>query len=420
MENYKNKYLILPVSDTEYIVYNSIKHIPIKISIEQLLYFNILFDKTKLNNLTKKQKNEYNEFVKKVKEIKFLSLKDDFIDKKKRLNNENTENSILFYLSLTNKCNLKCKYCYNYEHRKTDYKDFSFTKWKQIIDKIIVYANQIVITGGECTLVSYFYDIISYIKQNNSKISLTVISNGNTNYKENNIISALKMVDNLKISCDNLSDNPNERINFNKNIFFQNIKLLKDNNINNITIASVWVKGKEEDLYGVRNYCKNNKLAHTTTMFLPNNKNEINKIPDINLYKTYESIKIFDDNEVKIIDQSIKYKSITCEAANKTYSIAANGDIYPCQSFHYNEFKLGNITNQNFLDIHNSNLAQMFRYANDVNYIEKCCDCNIKYICGGGCLANTYRIEGKLFRHPKELCEYYRSEAEKRLTNIDF
>ncbi len=40
-------------------------------------------------------------------------------------------------------------------------------------------------------------------------------------------------------------------------------------------------------------------------------------------------------------------------------------------------------------------------------------------VCGGGCVAETLKLEGGLNKHPSTLCKYYRKGAIYRLKNVE-
>ncbi len=60
----------------------------------------------------------------------------------------------------------------------------------------------------------------------------------------------------------------------------------------------------------------------------------------------------------------------------------------------------------------------MLRLSNDVNHKQKCKDCNLKYLCGGGCIATTYKVEGNFLAYPQTMCEFLARGAKQTLENI--
>lgn len=90
------------------------------------------------------------------------------------------ENSMFFihkaYLHLTQKCNLKCKYCYNASNLgKTE--DMSTQEWKNIILKLKKEGfDYIVFTGGEFFLRKDLIELTDYVKQ--LDMTLHILTNG--------------------------------------------------------------------------------------------------------------------------------------------------------------------------------------------------------------------------------------------------
>ena len=81
-----------------------------------------------------------------------------------------------------------------------------------------------------------------------------------------------------------------------------------------------------------------------------------------------------------------------CGAGNEYFSVAPNGDIYPCHQFVGDEkFKMGSV----FEGALNTDIRSTFA-ANCLFTRKKCGDCFAKYICSGGCSANNYHFEGDM------------------------
>jgi len=81
-----------------------------------------------------------------------------------------------------------------------------------------------------------------------------------------------------------------------------------------------------------------------------------------------------------------------CGAGNEYFSVAPNGDLYPCHQFVGDEkFKMGNV--------YEGKLDPEIRNAFATNCLftrKKCGDCFAKFICSGGCSANNYHFEGDM------------------------
>jgi len=110
-------------------------------------------------------------------------------------------------ISLTNKCNLKCKYCH-FKDKQNNFTEFSFNDLKTIIDNIHVYCMKnhlekfklgIVGSGEPMMKFSLLIELLEYIKSNDySEFNLYTITNG-TMLNERKINELYKYKDLIKV-----------------------------------------------------------------------------------------------------------------------------------------------------------------------------------------------------------------------------
>ena len=170
-------FIVLPIDDEHSVFYNSIVHIACKLTKIELLILDLYY---------KYQDREYilEQFPEDKKGLILKSL--EFVDKNELLCTKEKECFIndcvypsTYYLHLTYQCQLRCTYCYNQKIRKEQkYKSLSKDEWIEILDKILPYANHIILTGGECFLNPNIANIVEYIKDVNPAIAISCISNG--------------------------------------------------------------------------------------------------------------------------------------------------------------------------------------------------------------------------------------------------
>ncbi len=97
-----------------------------------------------------------------------------------------------------------------------------------------------------------------------------------------------------------------------------------------------------------------------------------------------------------------------CGAGNEYFSVAPNGDIYPCHQFVGDEkFKMGNVNGGAL----NADIRSTFA-ENCLFTREKCDKCFAKYICSGGCSANNYPFEGDMNKPYGVTCEMMKKRIE--------
>lgn len=164
-------------------------------------------------------------------------------------------------LLITNRCNLRCFYCYvDVSHRQL--KDLTIDEILRIID--ILHKNGtkiIVLLGGEPLLRDDIAEIIEYI--NKKSIICEVITNG---YLAEKRIEALKLVDSVCVSLD--GDSITHDLNRGKGSFntaVNAIRLFKKNNINT-RFKSVITKNNIDSLNFLAEFARKNRLFFTASI----------------------------------------------------------------------------------------------------------------------------------------------------------
>lgn len=80
------------------------------------------------------------------------------------------------------------------------------------------------------------------------------------------------------------------------------------------------------------------------------------------------------------------------------------GDCYPCFYMQVPEFKVGNIRESDLSSMYKTdvmhNLLQM-----DITSVKECNTCDLRYICGGGCRGEAYRVKGSLYVPDPYACD---------------
>ncbi len=100
---------------------------------------------------------------------------------------------------------------------------------------------------------------------------------------------------------------------------------------------------------------------------------------------------------IQIFEEAVRvwagYKAGLC-VFSKTCGTAEvmehNGDLYSCDHFVYPEYKLGNIEDTPLLDLHSSEKQKKFGNDKFDNLPQQCSDCEVNFICHGGCPKNRF------------------------------
>ena len=413
-------FLIKKINFDEYLIYNGCQHIPAIFNKKGKFYLETILKNDKnleksLEYIDKKEHKEFKDFYIELVNNDFISIDNIQVDHKYDYN-EIMQTKKTFYFFVTDRCNLSCDYCFN-KNIRTNFKDLSIDRWKNIIDNIKEHIGTVIITGGEPTLFTSLYELIKYIKKvTDDDVRINMFTNGSNPFygtKESTFYKVIKEINELTISCDNITDNNHRRIGFSREIFFKNVAWLKTNGFDDkVGINSVYSRDNLETIKKVRDFANENNLKFSFALNLPQKISDKKFMPYLKEYKDCLYNNVFgkdnktDDKEIPI--------ALKCSAAATVFSIDSQGNCFPCQNFHFPEFKLGNLLENSFEKIYFSKPAKQIR--NHTVYDTKICkDCNIKYVCSSGCIADTYKLHKSITEYPRIMCPYYKAGAINRL-----
>lgn len=158
---------------------------------------------------------------------------------------------------------------------RNNHATLSTNSWIKILDKILPTARSFVLTGGECFLRQDIYDIAKYIKDYDSTIRLSCITNGMHDFKQQSIQDVVKLLNSVSFSCDSIS-REGERKGFNARLFRENIEYIRKNYPNlAITVSSTYTKHNYADLLEIESFCKDNLCWFTRNIVIPETTEDI-------------------------------------------------------------------------------------------------------------------------------------------------
>lgn len=412
--SYDPNYLIIEINKQEYLFYNSIHHFGCRISKIELLLLNVLYKYDDIDYIIAKMPIEQQEKAKeallKISSSKILSTT-PFADK--NYNKSKKAQLKVFYLHLTYQCNLRCSYCYNKSIRTNHKKEISIHEWKTIIDKIATHASLIVLTGGECFLYKDILPLLKYIKEKAPNVTLSCISNCMHDFSFGNVNQALNYLDDITFSCDSMSTE-GERIGFKPELFQKNIEYIRKSFPHiKINISKTDTIDSAKDIEEIKNFCTVSECSYTNIVLNPGKYCDIEIMPAIT--ECFDNDAISSESLNKKSYSNLRGKKTRCGAAKNTCSVDPVGNVYPCQSLHFEEFLMGNLLQQDIKEL---------RYQDEeecipcIDEIPECTKCKVKYICGGGCFASGYELRDNKLGHNKWLCPYNYNIAIKKLLHI--
>lgn len=310
--------------------------------------------------------------------------------------------------SISEECNLNCKYCYATDRKELGRKKMSLKDYQQVVDDLSnTFPNiRYTLTGGEPLLNKDCFDIAKYIKS--KKCFVNLLTNA-TLIDEKNIQKIKDYFDEVRISIDGSTAQMHEKFR-GKNSYKKTekaINLLNEYDVpylismtvNKLNIEDVPAMAKK---YGSRlNYAP---------LFPAGNAKKNQEDISISGLDYYDALSKADGvNPLSYCESSLdgaKFcRLCKCAIGDAEISISPTGDVYPCQLLHYPEFFAGNIFNNGIVDIYNKSDILKKCKTLTVDNIKGCKTCFLRYICAGACRARSFHECGDIFSSGN-FCEY--------------
>lgn len=356
---------------------------------------------------------------------KYETLLDSLITKKilsteqfcTSINYRNSNNYINhFILGITNKCNLRCSSCYN-SYTENLNNEMSVTEIKKIIDDILPFLSYgFSISGGEpfCRKDELF-QILEYLVSKEPKTMIGIVTNG-TLINEYDA-KRLSKIPNLtiQISLDGITKESHE-FNRGPNTFdkvLNTIKILRKHGVNVLLGVLLTEKSIEEVKkildFAIEYNVKNVRFIEMFWQGLSRSKS-MKRPLSYELFPIYKELlknnkeykNVLQKDSTTIIFDSLlnPSKKKCCGIDSDTVYIDSDGSVYPCNLLINEKFKLGNIRDQSFKDIWlHSNLKKPLSNLT-VDKFKNCKECELKYICGGGCRGTAFNATGDIQSPP--------------------
>lgn len=303
------------------------------------------------------------------------------------------------HLHLTNKCNLHCPHCYMKSGAALS-DELTTDEVKMLCDEFkSCGGTDVSLTGGEPTSHTDFLEIAEYISSIGMKVS--VFTNG-FSWSEDMVDRFSKLnVDGVQVSIDGYDEDSNSIIR-GKGVFkkaLTTIDLFVKHHIYvKIAVTAPYEIIKEhqsEYIYFskalIEKYGNDAIEINYSYFFMPGRELSPERISEIKdkYYKLVDEVvtsvygeieeDAFVSNITDCIQDSCGYGGL---------NVMANGDFYFCDRIP-DVNKSGNVRNMPFSKIYM--LMKIAEEAGRISHFKPCRDCELKFICGGGCRAEHFK-----------------------------
>ena len=330
---------------------------------------------------------------------------------------------VVMYVHLTNACNLSCSYCYNQEHRyqRTNERArtptgerLSFAQTTAAIKAVITDAaalglQEVKLTGGEATLNRDFLDIARHAKSLGLQVNL--LTNGAL-ITERLAREIVPVIDAVSVSLDSadaaLHDAARGRGSHAKAL--SAIAALKAAGLGYLHVNGVVTPLTIDTIDSLLDFAW--KDLQATQVELAGSYLQV-KDPD---KKWGAADSFLSEEEIPRLElgQYQYYKDRGappelefhnhCGVGNGVISLDFNGDLYPCQTLHEEEFKCGNAFQEGYKHVVEMSPVRQMAAKATVDTIEECNVCPVRYLCASGCRSEAWTREGGFLARNKATC----------------
>ena len=328
------------------------------------------------------------------------------------------------FLNITKVCNLNCPFCFansGPDVREKRDQCLSVAQWFGLMDDIrtINPDCRIYISGGEPFAHAHALDLIE--RACASARAVTVINNGTL--LDSNKIQKLAAFDNLtvQISIDSLDPQENAQSRGEQHLdkALKALDGLLEAKVRTCVSATLTQINKD-NLWRLQAHCKKKGVKfRISSFFLSNgraldNQDDLAITPDAlwDLVKRHSqkfgAEEVVRSNTVAVPPGFLRR---SCGVGYGTVAIEPNGDVSPCNHLANEGLAVGNVLETPLQDC----LAEgERRYAHiDVERLEgsPCQTCPVRYMCGGGCRAQSHHEYGDFTPAPPECALHYKAHV---------
>jgi radical SAM protein with 4Fe4S-binding SPASM domain len=330
------------------------------------------------------------------------------------------------YIHITNRCNLRCRYCYNAVIRKQHSKhtELSLQEIKQLLNQANeMSVKRVVFTGGEPLLRKECLDAAQYARF--IGLQTSCLTNGTMLESLHEKISSA--FDQVVVSID--SWRPEEQIQLRPGIkletIINGIRKVVDSHCTSVWLRPVITRLNLESLPDFPKFAASelnctNFIATLVSPTIVDDLIDLDLLPQpadyqSTLHRFYQALAFHNGNSS--LDTTPLETIRRCGAGTGLLSIAPNGDVYPCQCLHFPELYSGNIRRQGLADIwmHSESLISMRKLPTP--RFKACANCAILNLCSMACRATHYAFSKSEEYFTSSMCPLERAEVEERLWN---
>ena len=299
------------------------------------------------------------------------------------------------YLHVTHHCNLNCIGCYSAVDARNTRRDLTLDELRGIIDALADAGCQhMVISGGEPFLRDDLSAIVAYVRERGID-SVDVLTNG-TAVTPERLAAIAPYVGRVSVSFD--GPNAEAAPVIRREPLFERLvaavemiraagiapHIIPTAHAGNIDALEEYA-ALADSLGATMNFSLLSAPAENDELsaVLPDDA-ALERLAQATLALSRDGVPVLSDTPVS----TRLTTTCGCGAGCAMVSVSADGEVFPCHMMHDEVFSLGSLLEDPGC------LAARHAPAPRVGELAACADCEIRYLCGGGCRARAYFATG--------------------------
>lgn len=278
----------------------------------------------------------------------------------------------IVYLSITNRCNLKCKHCVASSVDSNGEDPLNTDDWKNIINQVAKLApEQITFTGGEPMLRNDFVELLKYTNEQCRGTKIVLSTNGLL-INEKNVKDIVDNVATISISLDGYDEESCAKVR-GKGIYqkvIEGIKKIQANGYSKISLSmleSAYTEGHDAEFYSL---CERLDVKPMLRRFSPTGRGKQNRD------------ELMPSNECEEPLQQKNIRCMLCRPGRKELNISADGKVYPCAPLAgIKELCMGDLKKNLLCEIMNPQKVESLIEHLRPWKMEVCKDCDVNLFC---------------------------------------
>ena len=300
------------------------------------------------------------------------------------------ERNFTLRIYLTKRCNLRCPHCFVYAGSASG-NELTFPEISTLIKESVANGcNKIILTGGEPSIHPQLLDILREI--NKYRVYVQILTNG-TAWSDDLINQVAPLIDEVQISIDGFDENSNAKIRGEGNLS-KAIKSIESFLQHNIFVA-LSVTPTPELLFEFKDryiafakqllskYGRDRFEIVFAREFFTGREFKLDLDTSLRYINVSDEVQnsVYDDNKVLVFVRKHRLGNVTTNCGFGNLTINAVGDVYYCGRIE-TAVSHGNIRTDSYEKIFAD--RALARMATSVQNIHPCCECDLRFICGGG------------------------------------